>query len=203
MGNNTENNSPAGSLDLGCLLGRSQAFGLVASKCSAAQAQCLLAIRDERQFQALGLTWDEFCERYAGVSRSYADQLIRNLKEFGATYFRLSEILHISETAYRQIAGAVDGDTIEIEGERIPIVPENAVRIRKHIARLRSDLDQARSAGLPNPIISLRTRLDECFQEMTRFARVSRDPGGQAAVRGLIEYSIRNLRKIPIPATPE
>jgi hypothetical protein len=197
MEKKAKKNSPAGSLDLGCLLGRSQAFGFVASKWNAAQAQCLLDIREQRHFQALGLTWEEFCGRYAGVSRSYADQIIRNLKEFGEVYFRLSEILHISETAYRQIAGAVDGDAIEIEGERIPIVPENAARIRKHIARLRADLDQARAARPPDSIISLRTRLDECLQEMARFARVSRDPGGQAALRGLIEYSIRILRQIP------
>jgi hypothetical protein len=198
MENNSENNSPVNGLDLGCSLGRSQAFGLVASKCSAAQAQHLLAIRDQRQYQALGLTWEEFCTRYAGISRSYADQLIRNLKEFGETYFRLSEILHLPEATYRQIAGAVDGEILEIEGERIPIVPENAARIRKCIARLRADLDQAR-AGQPTASISaLRTRLDECFKEMARIARVSHDPGDQAALRGLIAYSIRNLRQVPI-----
>jgi len=187
------------SLDLGCLLGRSQAFGFVASKCSAAQAQCLLTIREQRQFETLGLSWEEFCGQHAGVSRSYADQLIRNLKEFGEVYFRLSEILHISETAYRAIAANIEGDTIEIDGERVSIVPENAARIRKHIARLRSDLD--RVSRQPGSIISLRTRLDECFQEMTRLTRVSLDPGEQAALRGLIEYSIRNLRQIPTRPT--
>jgi len=195
MENNSQNNSPADGLDLGCSLGRSQAFGLVASKCSAAQAQCLLAIRDQRQYQALGLSWEEFCIRYAGIGRSRADQLIRNLKEFGETYFRLSEILHLPEAAYRQIAGAVDGEILEIEGERIPIVPENAARIRKCIAQLRSDLDAGRP---PAPIIALRTRLDECFKEMGRIARFSHDPGDQAALRGLIAYSIRNLRQVPI-----
>src|SRR5437879_865637 len=154
MENNNENNSPANGLDLGCSLGRSQAFGLVASKCSAAQAQCLLAIREQRQYQALGLSWEEFCSRHAGISRSYADQLIRNLKEFGETYFRLSEILHLPEAAYRQIAGAVDGEILEIEGERIPIVPENAARIRKSITRLRSDLELARAGRPTAPIIA-------------------------------------------------
>jgi hypothetical protein len=195
------------SLNLGCLLGRSQAFGFVASKCSVAQAQCLLAIREQKQFEALGLSWEEFCGQYAGVSRSYADQLIRNLKEFGEVYFRLSEILHISETAYRAIAATIDGDTIEIEGESIPIVSENAARIRKHIARLRSELDRANDQAQANrpsgSIVNLRTRLDECLREMTRLARVSRDPGDQAALRGLIEYSIRNLRQIPTRPAPE
>jgi hypothetical protein len=198
MENNSENNSPANGLDLGCALGRSQAFGLVASKCSAAQAQYLLLIREQRQYQALGLSWEEFCTRHAGISRSYADQLIRNLKEFGETYFRLSEILHLPEAAYRQIAAAVDGEILEIEGERIPIVPENAGRIRKRIAQLRSDLDRARASRPTASIVALRTRLDECFKEMSHMARVSQDPGDLAALRGLIAYSIRNLRQVPV-----
>ena len=53
--------------------------------------------------KALNLTWDEFCKQHAGASRAHADEIIRRLQEFGAAYFRLSEIIRISPQSYRAI----------------------------------------------------------------------------------------------------
>jgi hypothetical protein len=74
--------------DAGAWIGRQQAFALIGSKCSAAQAQCLREIRESRTYEKIGVTWDEFCPRYAAISRSKADDLIRRLDEFGQAYFR-------------------------------------------------------------------------------------------------------------------
>jgi hypothetical protein len=186
-------------LDLGRSIGQGQALSFLASKCSSAQAECLQSIREQKHYETLGLTWEEFCRRHLGISRSYADQLIRNLQEFGATYFRLSKILHISEAAYREIAAAVTADAIEIDGENIAIVPENAARIRQTLAQLRSDLHKARANRPAGAITSLQSRLDACFQEMTGIARVSLDLGEQAGLRALVEYSRRKLQHIHLP----
>src|ERR1700680_4444839 len=91
-------------LTLGTWLGRHQAFGIVANRCSAADAECLRTMRESEQYKKLGLTWDEFCKQHAGISRTYADRLIGCLTEFGADYFRFAEVMDISSQTYRLIA---------------------------------------------------------------------------------------------------
>ena len=60
--------------------------------------------------------------------------------EFGAAYFKISGLAHISSETYRQIAPAVTEDTIQIEGEAVAISEVNAVKIRAHIRPLRNAL---------------------------------------------------------------
>ncbi len=54
---------------------------------------------------------DEFCKDHAGITRVYADKLIKQLEEFGPNYFHLSQLVRISPEAYRLIAPAV-GDGV-------------------------------------------------------------------------------------------
>src|SRR5579862_6983725 len=123
--------------DLGSWAGLQQAFAIVTGSCSAARAQCLKQVRDSKILDDLGFTWDEFCSDYAGISRRHADSLISQHAEFGDAYFRLSEIARVSPRIYRRIADAVDGDSIEIDGEKIALLPVNAGRIRAAIQALR------------------------------------------------------------------
>src|SRR5256885_12549815 len=82
--------------DLGQWLGRKQAFGLIAGKTAAAEVECLRQIRDGNLFRAKADDWAEFCLKYAGVTSSYANRLIRQYDEFGPNYFDLSRIMRIS-----------------------------------------------------------------------------------------------------------
>jgi hypothetical protein len=82
----------AGLLEVGTWIGRHQAFGLISSKSSAADAACLREIRDNKHYRALGLTWEEFCSRHAGVDRKTADRIVERLEEFGEAYFNLSQL---------------------------------------------------------------------------------------------------------------
>ena len=82
-------------LTLGMWLGRHQAFGLIANQCSAGDAECLKIIRENEEYKKLGLTWEEFCNGHAGVSRAHADRLIQYLEEFGTNYFRMAELMQI------------------------------------------------------------------------------------------------------------
>src|SRR5215471_21117510 len=61
---------------LGTWVGRRPAFSMVAGSCSAADAKCLQTIRKENR--ALGLTWEQLCKEQLGISRSTADQIIRD-----------------------------------------------------------------------------------------------------------------------------
>ncbi len=70
-------------IDTTLWVGRQQGFAVIASKCSAAQAQCLKQLKDSALYEKPGLTWEEFCRRHAGLSRATGDGLIQQYDEFG------------------------------------------------------------------------------------------------------------------------
>lgn len=132
------------SIDLGTWIGRGQAFGVIANGCTAAQAECLRQISESGAYKQTGLDWNGFCAEYIGVSRPRVDALIHNLEEFGETFFDLSNIVRISPDAYRRVASKIKDESIQIGAELVPIVPENAARIRKAIHQARKEASQSR-----------------------------------------------------------
>ena len=182
---------------MGVWVGRGQAFSFVANHCSAAQAECLARIRKDGLCKALNLTWEEFCEQHTGTSRAHADEIIRRLEEFGAAYFRLSEIIRISPQSYRAMQATLKGEAIEVGGESIPITPENAPRIRQAIAALRAELrqTQAAQARYSLGIIQLQARLDAWFEDLSSLSRRPLDVGERAAFQGLIRYTFNRIKR--------
>jgi hypothetical protein len=140
--------TPESWLDMGAWIGRLQAFGIVANKCSAAQALSLKRIKESADYKKLGLTWDGLCERYLAISSRQADRLIEQYDEFGEAYFRLSNLACISPENYRQFSPSVTGNCIEIDGEKVAIVPENGDRIRAFIRA------QKRAQLAPTPTVA-------------------------------------------------
>ena len=186
-------------VNAGAWIGRQQAFALIGSKCSAAQAQCLREIRESHAYEKLGVTWDEFCPRYAAISRSKADDLIRRLDEFGQDYFRICEVARISPEAYRQIADLVPDETVELDGKVVPLIPENAPRIRLGIRTLRAEINRL-AAGKQRPsgdIVELSDRLDSLLRDMSRRIEGRVLPDSElAALRGLTDGAIDKFRRI-------
>ena len=135
-------------VDLGAWLGRHQAFALIANRCSAADAECLKTIRDSGAYKELGVNWEEFCVKYAGISRSYADQLIQCFEEYGENYRRMAEIMSMSPPMYRLIASAVSEKGLELHGEYIPIESANRDRIVAAVKQLRAEKRAARKQVL-------------------------------------------------------
>src|SRR5260370_9140394 len=113
-------------LALGTWLGRHQAFALISSKCSAADAECLRQIRDNKYYKAIGLTWEEFCSRHAGVDRKTADRIVERLEEFGEAYFNLSQLLPIQPPGDRLLASNVTRNTLDADAPPCPLPPETA-----------------------------------------------------------------------------
>src|SRR5713226_7990184 len=126
-------------LELGSWLGRRQAFGLVANRCTAADAECLKVLRDSAEYKKLGLSWEEFCQQKAGISRRHADRLIGQLEEFGSNYFRMAELMDISGDTYRLIAGAVSEESLDYKGEKIPLTPGNRKQVIAAVGKLREN----------------------------------------------------------------
>jgi hypothetical protein len=190
----------ADALELGTWLGRGQAFGLAANQSLAAQAKCLRTLRETESYKSLGVTWEQFCVEYVGLSRRRVDELVEHLEEFGETYFRLSAIVCISPDSYRQIARKMVDDSLEIAGELVPIVPENANRIRGAVQRMRSELKQAREQTdlHSTPGISrLMARFDSVYEEMIRLAGLPLITNLQKAeLRGLANYASERLSRL-------
>src|ERR1700730_7559090 len=157
--------------ELGQWLGRKQAFGLIAGKTAAADVECLRRIRDGNLFRAKGVDWSEFCQKYAGVTSSYANRLIRQFEEFGPNYFDLSKIVRISAESCRKIWTAVGDAGIDFGGEKIAISPENSDKIAEAVTALREqagDSANGRSKTAETGVAAVRRRLLACVAEMTK-----------------------------------
>jgi hypothetical protein len=137
---------PGESFELGDVLGQRKAFGLIAGRCSAAEAAAIRRLREERLYAATKLNWKEFCPRHLGMCRAQADRLIQHLEEFGPDYFELAQLTRIRPEAYRAIAPAVKEGHIHFENEAIALIPENSGKVAAAVAALH---DAARPAPPP------------------------------------------------------
>jgi len=180
-------------LEVGTWIGRRQAFGLMASKCSFADASSLKYLRDGRQYREAGMTWDEFCTRHLGISKTHADRIISQLDEFGTAYFALSEIVRIPAEAFREISSSVTGHAIEYNGQTIPIKKENGRKIADVIRVLREEAAQTRLQIDPSSepprlknLATLRRRLNRCLTDLAAITHNSLHPDDRAEVVGLI-----------------
>jgi hypothetical protein len=184
-------------VELGAWIGKGQAFGLMSNKALAAQAQCLKQIRECNLHASLGMSWAEFCPRQLGISRSHADKLIHRLEEFGVDYFRLAELMRISPETYRAIESSVTNQHIRIDGELVPITPENGSRIRRALQAVRTELAQAKELRPTcTSITDLQLRIDSCLSLMRRLWRGSSDAGIRASLSGLINYTRKGLHEV-------
>ena len=186
--------------DLGTWLGRRQAFAAVAGRSSAADAECLRTIRQKKLYRARGVTWDQFCHEYAGMSRSLADQLIRQLEEFGPGYFRLAEVAKITPTSFRQIAPSVCEDGVSCNGEVIRFTPENAGKIAAALEQLRAraQAEQPPSAA-EDPARRLeraRKGLAAALAEVERVSSLPRNIVERQSLRAAIDAAIQHLTRL-------
>jgi hypothetical protein len=125
-------------LELGVALGQNHAFGLIAGRCSAAQAEGPRRLREEKLYRLCTEKWDDFCPRYLKISRSEADRTIKLWEEFGATYFEVSQLTRVSPETFRAIAPAIQDGALHYRGEAIELNPENSRKVAASVAELRS-----------------------------------------------------------------
>jgi hypothetical protein len=179
-------------------LGRQQAFAIVVNQCSAAQAECLKALHDSRAYQSYGLTWEQFCSQHAGVSRAQADRIISQLEEFGQNFFRLAQLIRISPDTYRQLNPQIEDETIHIDGETIPLNPDNTPRLRAAVERFRVQLQKTRKDAEAHDasLINLTDRIRAVVEELDKRSTLVLPDGEYAALKGLIEFSITNFTRL-------
>ena len=176
--------------------GRHQAFALIAAKSALAQAECLRQLRDSKAYEAYDLTWEEFCTRHAGLGRAQADHLIKRLNEFGADYFRLSELVRISDPVYRKLAPKIQAETLEIGGHKLELVPENAPRIRAAVQAVRDELRDVQIENSFNRagMRELQGRLEDILHEFTRRAQFPLPEDQRDGFRNLLRHMIYRMQ---------
>jgi len=163
-----------GQFDLGQWLGRHQALACLASYCSAADAHALLTIREQKLYRALGLSWEEFCPRHAGMSKATANRIIENLQEFGDTYFNLTEILKMPAPQYRALQPAIEDNTLEFDGRPIPINRENTRQLIEAVRTLRGRLEEQRKKTPRSPLMDFQNHLDRTIGQISAAVRRSK-----------------------------
>ena len=149
---NDETDTPlaASALNLGQWLGRHEAFGAMAGRCSAAEIECVRRIRNEKLYRGHARTWREFCLKYLGANRNSVEVNIRLFDELGPAYFHVAQLAHITPAEYREIAPRIGAEGLDAGGETISLVPENRDRIAAVIGEVRRKAKKAPRAPKPN-----------------------------------------------------
>jgi hypothetical protein len=181
--------------ELGQWMGRKQAFSLVAGATAAADVECLRQIRERKLYVAKGVDWTEFCKQHAGITRSYADRLIRPLEDFGPNYFNLSQIVRISADVYRKISPAVSDEGITLGDETIAICPENSEKLVEAVNELRAAIP---AKEVETAIAAARRRLEAGLGAMnqvlkTELSDEDRRELARIVSAGLVDLNLLSL----------
>lgn len=176
---NIEKTQAQTAYELGNLVGRHQALGLIASRCSAADAATLRHIRDQELWRGEAKTWNEFCEIRLKMTRTHANRLIKLLEEFGPAYFQISHATRVSTDDYRKaIAPAVRDNALHVNGEAIALTEENDPRIAEAISELRKTITvKAIEAPSETPFQALERH---CSDLMAEFCAAAESVADQA-----------------------
>ncbi len=159
--------------ELGSVLGQNQSFGLIAGRCSAAQASSLRRLREERIYKRVAPNWREFCANYLKMSQTQADQIIQLWEEFGSGYFELAQLTRISPETYRALAPAIREGVLHARDGAIQLTPENSRQVSAAVAELRRSLP-AKKARPPLPMHErLKVLEKRCAQLVAEFQDVS------------------------------
>lgn len=142
-----ERAADAVAISLAQWMGRREAFGLVAGRCSAADIEIIRRIRDERMYAIHNCTWDEFCVRHLRVSRRTVDREIAHLREFGPAFFTVRQLTHIRPDEYRKIAPHVTAEGVTVDGALVPLDPRYGEPLSAAVERLLEASDSPRAAA--------------------------------------------------------
>jgi hypothetical protein len=183
-----------GSFDLGTWLGRRQAFGMMAGRTAAADAECLRQIRDQKLYKSETSSWAEFCERYIGTSRTHVDSVIRHLDQFGPQFFELTQFTRIPPEAYRAIASHVTAEGVHLDGELIPLKQENSLRIAGAVVELRKRSTSAKEPSAVAPEAGF-PAVEKRFEDLLARLAALRRPLSAAQEKTLAQLVLRLLER--------
>jgi len=156
-------------VSVGRMLGRRDAFTAIAGRCSAAEAVQLRRIREDRDYLKICGSWKEFCIEHLHASRSNVDRIIALLDEFGVDYFVISQYTRVSPETYRILAPSIRNGALQVQGEEIALIPENATLIGRAVrsASTRKSIERSarREPAFHELVASIERRCKETGQD--------------------------------------
>jgi hypothetical protein len=185
-----------GDFELGMMLGSRKAFAAVAGRCSAADAECLRRVRDQKLYLSRAETWEEFCPRFLGLSKTHANRIIRHLEEFGPDYFEVAQLTRVTPEQYRAIAPAIRDRNIHLNGQAIALIPENSERVAAAVAELRQAAAPPAGASAADRMAALERRFDQLavdFRELAESPLSLAEKSQVGAVLSKVMWTLERL----------
>ena len=161
---------PAG-FNLGQWMGRREAFGLIAGRCSAADVEIIRRIRDEKLYESLDCNWDEFCTRHLHSARRSVDREVGYLRKYGPGFFTVRQLTRISVKDYQSIAGHITQQGVNLDGAVIALHSENTGQVAAAVEELlaRSGPRESKPAPEPAPFDALLKRCRNVADQLQSF----------------------------------
>jgi len=153
-------------LQLGQSLGQNLSFAIMAGRCSAAQAEALLHIRESRLYLRCSPSWKQFCPAFLHISATQADRLIRLWQLHGPAIFELRQLIRISPEGFSAVEPFIKENALHFNHEAIELDPQNSQKIAEAVAQLRRDTAPAPRKGAkpPSTVLERLAELDRAFR---------------------------------------
>jgi hypothetical protein len=139
------------NFNLGQWMGRREAFGLVAGRCSAAEIQILSQIREQKLYESLTCNWEEFCALHLHAVRRSVDREISYLHKHGPAFFTVRQLTHISVKEYESIAGHITDQGVNLDGAVVALHSDNTSQVAAAVEELLKRAEPATHKAAPNP----------------------------------------------------
>ena len=165
----------APSFNLGQWMGRREAFGLIAGRCSAAEAEILRKIRDEKIYQSYQCDWEKFCPRHLHASRRSVDREISYLRKYGRAFFTVRQLTHISVKEYQAIADHITEQGVNVDGTLIALHSDNTDQLASAVEQLLERVEPKQLKAGPEPFDALLKRC-RTVAEQVRMLDTRLDP---------------------------
>jgi hypothetical protein len=160
--------------ELGKILSDRKALRMVDGRCSAAQAECLTKLRDRKLYLCRSATWDQFCPRYLGITKLFANRAISALEAFGPSFFDLAQLTRITPDEFRMVAPRIKSKILYFDGDAIALIPENIGRITAVMEKLRgSRAKPAKTYTPPTKLIRITLLERQCTELVAEFRKLS------------------------------
>ncbi|SPE23904.1 hypothetical protein SBA3_1040024 [Candidatus Sulfopaludibacter sp. SbA3] len=185
-------------LNLGTWLGRKQALGMIAARCTAAEIECLIEVYETKLYLAVDPTWEDYCRNRLGISRRSAERLIRNYRQHGPNLIKLNCFIRIRPAEYRMFAAVLTEAGLLHDGETIPLEPENAPRLARAVEAIRHE--STAESEPPDSVVRAFAKAERSLQaalgDLSRLQAMDLDAEGRLKLLVAVEAAHDHLNLI-------